>query len=186
MTPIEILIPLALRAAILSVPVAVLLLAMRRLLLSETSNAWVYALTVCYAVFSLAGLLPWALGLAELSWQFLGLGMTSAPLWLCVVTVSGLGRSTSYRLSRDTGDASDQPGPPPLLLTTPREPEERYGPEPVFRHHRSRSERLDTSTERSVLAIARAMRGRASSEARRVRKLLPPPAPDASDLPFLR
>ena len=49
MAPPELFVTLILRAAIVAVPVAIGLLALRRLFLSETLNAWVYALMVGYS-----------------------------------------------------------------------------------------------------------------------------------------
>ena len=188
MLPIDLFALIVLRACILALPVAVGLLAIRRLLLSETLNAWVYALVVGFAAFSVAGLLPWALGFGEIPAFFVGTALLAPILWLSTVVICGLGRQNRYdlppaddALSALADTPPSRPRPAPLLLTDPIQPE----PVPVFRHRPI--PRFDPlPPQQSVMDVARAMRGRATSEARRVRKLLPPPAPGPADLPFLR
>ena len=188
MLPIDLFALIVLRALLLALPVAVGLLAVRRLLMSESLNAWVYALAVGYAAFSMAGLLPWALGLAGVPSFFVATALLAPVLWLATVVICGLGRQNRYDLPPADDDLSafaDTPPSPlrtaPLLLTDPIQPE----PVPVFRHRPiPRFDPLPPPP--SVMDVARAMRGRATSEARRVRKLLPPPAPGPADLPFLR
>ncbi len=187
MAPPELFVTLILRAAIVAVPVAIGLLALRRLFLSETVNAWAYALMVGYAAFSVAGLLPWALGVTGISPVFLLAALAAAPIWIAIVVVCGIGRRDHYDLDLPVEDEARAPLSP-LVLTNPVLPSATppADPIPVFRHHRKALQEPLTRSDAGVLSVARAMRGRASSEARRVRKLLPPPSPEASDLPFVR
>lgn len=182
MTPQELLFDLFSRAVVLSLPLAVALLAFRRLLISQSSNVWVYALAVGYASFSVLGLMPWALGLQPVSAVFIVLAMICPLLWMAIVVVCGIGRSSGYDLdSLDLEDDTAIPAPPPLILRDPIVPE----PVAVFRHHR-RPAPLAPALSSDVVSVARSMRGRASSETRRGPKLLPPPKPSHPDLPFVR
>lgn len=187
MAPPELFVTLILRAAIVAVPVAIGLLALRRLFLSETLNAWVYALMVGYSAFSVTGLLPWALGFTGISPVFVLAALAAAPIWIAIVVVCGLGRRDHYDLD-DLIEVDETESPNPLVLTNPILPPaaDIADPVPVFRHHRRIESAPKSNADAGVLSVARAMRGRASSEARRVRKLLPPPSPEAPDLPFLR
>ena len=181
MTPLELLFDLIVRAAVLSMPIAVGVLAFRRLLLSRTANAWVYALAVGYAAFSTMGLMPWAVGLEPVSASFIVLAMVCPPLWIAIVLVCGMGRQAPYKIEDDAFHDHSPAPLDPLLLTNPVVPE----PVPVFRHHRRKIVAKSFSAA-EVVNVAKSMRGRASSDERRVRKLLPPPRPELTDLPFLR
>ncbi|MXQ07723.1 hypothetical protein GQ651_07680 [Alphaproteobacteria bacterium GH1-50] len=190
MLPIDLFALIFLRACLLALPISVGLLAFRRLLLSETLNAWLYALIVGFAAFSVAGLVPWAVGLADLPILFAVSAAVSPLIWLVTVVVCGIGRRDHYDLpDAETMAVTDNPAAlkprvAPLLLTDPVAPEAKADPVPVFRHRPAPV--AVATTPGSVMEVARAMRGRATSEARRVRKLLPPPAPGPADLPFLR
>lgn len=181
MAPLDLLMVLLTRALLLSMPIGVGVLAFRRLMMSQTSNVWLYALTVGYAAFTTAGLAPWAMGLQPASTVFVLLAMACPMVWMAIVVVCGMGRDAPYDKSYPEPDEVAPPPTAPLLLTNPVVPE----PVPVFRHHRRRAEVAKLKAP-DVLGVARAMRGRSSSEPRRTRKLLPPPAPEACDLPFLR
>ena len=182
MAPQDLLFDLLSRAIVLSFPIAVGVLAFRRLLLSQTLNVWVYALAVGYAGFSTVGLMPWAIGLQPVSTTFIILAVLCPPLWLAIVVICGIGRTAPYDLDfLEETQTAETEIMEPLLLKNPIIAE----PVPVFRHHRRRPELTKTLTS-DVVNVARSMRGRTSSEARRVRKLLPPPAPENQELPFLR
>ena len=182
MTPQELLFDLLSRAFVLSLPISVGALAFRRLLLSRTANVWVYALAVGYASFATLGLVPWAVGLQPVSTAFIVFAAVCPLLWIAIIAVCGAGRGTPYDLDTSAEvEPIPQPILPPLILKNPVIPE----PVAVFRHHAT-AVRLSNTPPRSVLNVARSMRGRTSSEDRRVRKLLPPPRPEATNLPFLR
>lgn len=181
MAPLDVLMDLIVRAVLLAMPIGVGVLAFRRLMMSQTSNVWLYALTVGYAAFATMGLLPWAMGLQPVSAVFVLLAVVCPPVWMAIVVVCGLGRRAPYEQEYDDVEEAALTPTAPLLLTNPVIAE----PVPVFRHHR-RSVEMAKATAQDVLGVARAMRGRQTSEPRRVRKLLPPPAPEAADLPFLR
>lgn len=181
MAPQELLMDLIVRAIFLSMPVAVGVLAFRRMLMSQTVNVWLYALTVGYTAFVAMGLMPWAMGLHPVSAVFVILAVICPAIWLGIVVACGLGRQAPYDVIEEAVDVPEPAPAAPLLLTNPVLPE----PVPIFRHHRRKVE-IAKITATDVVDVARAMRGRASSEARRVRKLLPPPSPEARDLPFLR
>lgn len=182
MAPQDLLFDLLSRAFVLSIPIAVGVLAFRRLLISQTTNAWVYALAVGYASFSALGLMPWSLGLQPVSATFMVLALICPLLWIAIIFVCGLGQNAPYDLDTlEEAEAMPPPELPTLLLRNPVLPEH----VPVFRHYRS-PERAPRNLASEVVNVARSMRGRETSEARRVRKLLPPPRPEPPDLPFLR
>ena len=202
MDAVSLLVVLLAKSFLLALPVAIAWLAFRRLTLSATANAWVYAVTGLFAAFSAAGLAPWALGLGTLGWPFLLFAMLCPPLWLAVVATCGADRSGRYarvkaNAPRNVDDAALSAAPPagarpaPLVLSGPEWPK---APRAVFRS----SQKAAAATNRNaapasprvsrLLAVARDMRSNASSEARRERLLLPPPErmSDLPDLPFLR
>ena len=181
MAPQDVLMDLIVRALLLAMPIGVGVLAFRRLIMSQTANVWLYALTVGYAAFATVGLVPWAFGLEPVSAVFVLLAVICPLVWMAIVVVCGLGRQAPYDLDFEDLEESAPTPTAPLLLTNPVIPE----PVPVFRHYRQRAE-IAKVTAHDVLGVARAMRGRKTSEPRRVRKLLAPPAPEARDLPFLR
>ena len=181
MTPLDLLLDLLVRAIALSLPIGVGSLAVRRVFLSRTSNIWLYALTVGYAAFTTMGLLPWAPGIEPVSATFIVLAAVCPIMWLAIVMVCGAGRTAPYDIEILEEQEEIIAAPEPLVLRNPIMPE----PVAVFRHHRRVREPVRNLSS-DVVDVARSMRGRASSEARRVRKLLPPPAPDDVDLPFLK
>ena len=176
-------------------------LAFRRLILSETSNAWIYACVGIFAAFSAAGLAPWAFGFQSLNWLFLIAAFLCPPLWMATVIVCGLGRSSAYDVeAMDVEEPTkDLPRKAPLLvLEQPILPG--TNPDPtsvVFKSHRNAlktarqavSKKVKTlDMERSVLEVARSMRGNETTARRRQRVLLPPPhaMSDLPNLPFLQ
>ena len=183
----------------LGLPLAVAWLAFRRLALSNSVNAWIYAGVGLFAASTAAGLAPWAFGFQQVSWIFVILAFLCPPLWLATVLLCGMGRVSGY----DTPEATRQseepqgviaPRPAPLLLEKPILPETA---KPVFRTHRSilrnardmAGVRVKSDPEdRGILDVARSMRGNPNTSKRRMRPLLPPPhaMSDLSNLPFLQ
>ena len=162
-----------LRAGLVLPPLAVAVLAFRRLALSRSGNAWIYAITGLLAFFVGAALLPFVILGRSVDPFFIALALLLPFLWVGVVLVCGPGQAEVY-------DIEDLPlDDAPLLLTDPL-PDVR----PVFRHHRPIQKIAGTAPRSSsgVMAAAKRMRGNPTSEARRP-KALPPPLPD---LPFLR
>jgi hypothetical protein len=186
------------RSVILILPLSVAWLAFRRLALSRSPNAWIYAGSGLIGAFTAAGLAPWALGGAHVSWIFYVLAAFSPALWLGVVMICRSSQMSEYEPSEETSDPQvavfrPRPAPPPtLILENPEWPDM---PTHLFRHQSPANSdaRLGggsltkpaSDDARSLLAVARNMRGNETSDRRRP-KLLPPPEPEIDDLPFLR
>ena len=191
----------------LGLPVGVAWLAFRRLVLSETLNAWIYAGVGLFAAFTAAGLTPWAFGFQPTAWMFLVFGFLCPPLWLATVVLCGMGRISGYDVPKMDVDDTSLPvqasaevqssprvPPAPLLLEQPIWPKPEKA---VFRTHRTllrearkmASERMKAEPiDRSVLDVARSMRGNSNTTKRRMRPLLPPPhaISEFPNLPFLQ
>lgn len=195
---------LLLRSAILLLPVAVAMLAFRRLAMSESANAWLYAGMAMIACITAAGLAPWAVGSATGHWIFFLLAPLCPALWLGVVIICDLERSHLYDSApsaprHDTRRTT-------LILENPEWPQ---APVPVFRHRggeprkhseqtpvfvassRSSHGNIQPEPAPTVLDIARSMRGNVSSQHRREPRQLPAPgapgtAQIAENLPFLK
>ena len=203
MDVVTLLIQLVAKTLFLAVPFGVAWLAFRRLALSETSNAWIYAGVGLFAAFTAAGLAPWALGVGAVGWLFFVFAAFCPLIWVSVVVFCGIGRPPAYDVSEDDG-AEEQiallrlatPLSPPLILEGPEWPD---APEPTFRHYDAilspANENLPLNaaeaavdTDRSLLEIAKNMRGNATSAKRRLRPLLPAPdaMSDLQNLPFLK
>lgn len=174
-----------LRSALVLLPLTVGWLAFRRLALSKSGNAWIYAVTCLLAAVTTAGTLPWALGLTSANWIFVALALFSPALWFGVVVLCDLTRRRSYGPDPVTGTILGlMPArtPEPLVLESPVEET------PVFRHSRPQptipmASSKPAPTTRSLTAIAREIRGGRTSERRRP-KLLPKPE-GGGDYPFL-
>ncbi len=203
MGALTLLVQLIAKTLFLAVPFGVAWLAFRRLALSETSNAWFYAGAGLFAAFTAAGLAPWALGFGAVSWMYFVFAAFCPLIWVGVVVVCGIGRAPAYDLPEDDM-AEDRIAPlrpatpvsPPLILEGPEWPD---APEPTFRHYDAilnpANENLPLNeaeaaaeTDRSLLEIAKNMRGNATSAKRRLRPLLPAPdaLSDLQNLPFLK
>lgn len=210
MGAVALIIQLVAKTFFLGLPVGVAWLAFRRLVMSETTNAWIYAGVGLFAAFSAAGLAPWALGFQAVSWLFLVFAIVCPPLWLATVIICGIGRSVAYEAPEHDAGAGNMRGPiypdfpfdaapktadaVPLVLEKPIFPEP---PKAVFRTHRSIlrearhtvSARLSSKPDdRSLLEVARKMRGHKDTTRRRMPPLLPPPhaMSDLPNLPFLK
>lgn len=180
-----------LRSIVVLFPMTVGLLAFRRLALSKSANAWIYAVMCLFAAVTTAGVLPWTLGLTSLNWLLLFMALVCPLMWIGVIMLCDISRAHPY-------------GPDPMLklfgaLPLRTEDGDRYSSlsqearrkiepqSPVFKHRKndrglkaSQSQRSNTTN--TLLSLARDIRGNATSDRRRP-KLLPPP--ETQDLPFL-
>ena len=181
---------IVIKSAFLILPSTVVWLAFRRLLLSKSANAWLYAATALFALATTIGLVPWASGVGTSHPIFFVFAAMTPAIWYGVAILCNSTRSVAYdsELERTLlrlkelmrAETSEQP----LVLLAPHWPDT---PTPVFRHRPS-AEKItpavpgDKPASRaseatlSLLRIARMMRGNTSSETRRI-KLLPPPSP---------
>lgn len=189
-----------LKGLVLLVPLCVAILAFRRLTMSQSANAWLYAAAALYSVLTTLGILPWALWNGTSHPVFFFFAAMTPAIWLGVVSLCNASRSTSYdtelertfaRLARLVRDA---PPAQPLILEEPIWPD---APMPVFRHRgaperteprHSASSALARASEatRTLLEIARSMRGHATSDRRRIKLLPPPRKADPGRIPFLK
>lgn len=205
MDAFALLINLVAKTFFLGLPLGVAWLALRRLMMSKTLNAWIYAGVGLFAASTAAGLAPWALGFQPLAWIFLIFAFLCPPLWLATVVLCGMGRMSGYDAEAIEEPAAFEREAPkeklaPLVLEEPILPEpERTerAPKPVFKTHRSAlrtardlaSARLKSEPDDChVLEVARSMRGNPNTSKRRMRPLLPPPhaMSDLPNLPFLQ
>ena len=174
------------RSFVVLLPLTIGWLAFRRLALSRSSNAWIYAITCLFAAITTAGLMPWALGMMQASWVFFVLAAFCPAIWIGVVTVCDMSRRTFYGPDPSEDVVltfTSRQKPTPLVLENPELPGAAI---PVFRHRSPESGKVTYVAEplpakvdaepakRSLLAIAREMRGKESSDDRRP-KLLPSP-----------
>ncbi len=191
------LLELLFRALVVVLPLTVTFLSFRRLLLSQSSNAWIYAATCLFTSVTTIGLLPWTLGFAEASSLFFLFSAISPLVWMSVIMLCDpISLTSNYDREDDALDV-DTPEEPviplrkrPLVLEKPDWPE---APVAVFRHAASDTADPtpsaakmadDTSAGRALLSIARGMRGNETSDARRP-KMLPAPKGRDLHLPFL-
>ena len=75
---------MVLRSLVVLFPLTVGWLAFRRLALSKSANAWIYAVICLFAAVTAAGVLPWTLGLilfVFLTWLHMPLGNVPAGIW---------------------------------------------------------------------------------------------------------
>ncbi len=185
------------KSILVILPFTIAWLAFRRLVMSRSVNAWLYGLCGLFAATTGAGLLPWALGLAGAPWLLFIFAAFSPALWLGIVLICD-----AQRVSRYTVEDEEAPLPtfqsmrnrrdansPPLVLENPDWP---GAPIPVFRHSRPANDHAPGSalsaaaTKRTLLSIAREMRGKDSSDDRRPKLLPPPAASELTQLPFLK
>lgn len=177
---------LVLRSLVVLFPLTVGWLAFRRLALSKSANAWIYAVICLFASVTAAGVLPWTLGLTAINWPLTILALTCPAIWVgailfCDITrVKRYGADPLLALARSAlGEA--EPGP---LVLKPSD-----AAEPVFRHvarsdpRPSKPKAVRSAKTQTILKLARDIRGHPTSDRHR-RKLLPPP--EKAELPFLR
>ena len=180
------LIELLVRSVVVLLPLTVGWLAFRRLAMSKSGNAWIYAVTCLLAAVTVAGTLPWALGLTASNWVFVALSLFCPLVWFGVVLLCDTARRGEYGPDPivDGLRGTRKPKKPaPLVLDSPIEE-----PRPVFRHSRPQPNiPMATSkpapTTRTLMTIAREIRGGQTSDRRRP-KLLPPPK--KREMPFIR
>ena len=201
---------LVIKSLLLILTLAVFSLAVRRLMLSKSANAWLYAATAIFALLTSLGLVPWTLGFGQSHPIFFVFAAMTPAIWYGVVTMCNTTRPMRYdselerTVLRFAALARAQLSEP-LMLRNPKFPE---APKPVFRHtpqpeirdpepvaerplelsQQTRVVQRGRASEatRTLLGIARGMRRNRTSESRRV-KLLPPPArAEDRSIPFLR
>ena len=192
-------IALVIKTYIMVLPTTVAFLAFRRLALSGSANAWLYAATGVFALLTTLGLLPWGLGLGSSHPVFFVFAAMAPAIWYGVVVLCNSTRTMAYDSDLErtfvhiASIVREAARPRPLLLEEPSWPDAR---EPVFRHSGQAAPaehaapgpvaRKVSEPTRSVIDIARSMRGNASSEGRRIKLLPPPRVANADSLPFLR
>lgn len=190
------------RSLIVLLPLTIVWLSFRRLAKSKGGNTWIYALTCLFSLVTTIGLVPWALGLAQTASLFFVLAAFCPAIWIGVITVCDLARREMYGVYSER--AEDEPifksrqtsrKPTPLVLENPKVPE---APIPVFRHRGEKAGDVVYSRDplppvpqepkqqplkgpRNMLSVAREMRGRDTSDARRPRML---PSPDIKRIPL--
>ena len=177
------------RALVVVLPLTIGWLSFRRLMMSRSANAWIYATTCLLTAVTTAGLLPWTLGLAEGNGLFFLLSAMSPPIWMGVIMICDpVTQPSAYDSNREpNAQVAEVHQLRPLILEKPDWPE---APVPVFRHLKPAANTPNSpsasqeSRTKSLLSVARDMRGNSTSDARRPR-LLPPPERRVNDLPFL-
>ena len=187
------LIQLIFRALVVVLPLTIGWLAFRRLMLSRSSNAWIYALTCMFAAVTAAALMPWTLGIGTANWIFFLFSAAAPVVWFGVIVICDPLRQSNYDREGVIEIAEERVASRaerPLVLEHPNWPE---APVPVFRHAANPAN-LPVAPKpvkevekgpKSLLSVARGMRGNATSEARRPR-MLPAPELGEGDLPFLK
>lgn len=179
---------LVLRSLVVLFPLTVGWLAFRRLALSKSANAWIYAVICLFASVTAAGVLPWTLGLTAINWPMTGLALICPAIWVGAILFCDIARVQRYgadpllTLARSAfGERPEQADP---LLLRPSD-----AAKPVFRHvprkqtRPAKSKGARSAKAQTILRLARDIRGHPTSDRHR-RKLLPPP--EKAELPFLR
>lgn len=177
---------------VLMLPLSVVWLSARRLFLSKSGNAWIYAITCLFSVMTMAGLVPWAFGLMQANWVFFVFSAFCPAIWIGVVTVCDMSRRALYETDPVTDTAlkfKSSQKPLPLVRENPAKPGATV---PVFRHRSPVKARIPTirkvektvaSATKSLMSVAREMRGKETSDDRRPKLL---PSPEMKSLPFLK
>ena len=185
------------RSLVILLPLTIGWLAFRRLALSRSGNAWIYAVTCLFAAVTTAGLLPWTLGLAKVGWLFFILAAFCPAIWIGVISICDMSRRAAHYGPDPIMDKvltfTSKQKTTPLVLENPDWP---GTPIPVFRHNASDSDKPHQDTEpqlparvaekpakRNLMSIAREMRANETSDARRPKLL---PAPEVRSLPFIK
>lgn len=179
-----------LRSIVVLFPLTVGLLAFRRLALSKSANVFIYAVMCLFAAVTAAGVLPWTLGLTPINWLLALMALACPMMWVGVILFCDLSRTYRY-------------GPDPILKLAGlfnRQTKDRYStlaleadkrvmtPSPIFRHKTSDQQSYPKVNRRSnstktLLALARDIRGNSSSDRRRPKLIA---APRTNELPFVR
>ncbi len=87
---------LVLRSLVVLFPLTVGWLAFRRVALSKSGNAWVYAAICLFAAVTTAGVLPWTLGITAINWFLTLLALVCPVLWIGVLLICDVSRSSRY------------------------------------------------------------------------------------------
>ena len=179
---------LVLRSVVVLFPMTVGCLAFRRLALSQSEKAWIYAAMCLLAAVTSAAILPWTLGLATLNWVLLLLALLCPVLWIAVVTLCDVARPPRYG-----SDPLEAPARGVLRLVSPvgfGAEDAPAGPVPVFRHRTApppppapAEKPAYSPATRTLLSLARDIRNNPTSERHRPKRLPAPPKP--RELPFL-
>ncbi|MEO1538065.1 MAG: hypothetical protein AAFR73_10065 [Pseudomonadota bacterium] len=180
----------AVKSLVMLFPLTVGWLAFRRLALSKSANAWVYAGACLFSAIAAASILPWGLGLTPLNWGLLLLALLSPVVWIATIFVCDMSRGRPYsddpllRTARSLTGRT-RPGLATLIL---QEGQRTLDAEPVFKHRERQAPPKPVVSQRStatttLLNLARDIRNNATSERRRPKLLAPP---ERSDFPFLR
>lgn len=180
------------RALFVVLPLTVAWLAFRRLMRSRSSNAWIYAGTCLLTSILTAAMLPWSLGLGSANSLVLVLSFFSPAIWLGVIMICDPPNVTTKYDPQEVDDTVDVPEfrtrsapQKPLILEKPNWPD---APTPMFRHTGAEAKLAPVpileEPRKSLLSIARGMRGNSNSDQRRP-KLLPAPVRYGDDLSFL-
>lgn len=199
------------KLGLMILPLAVLVLASRRLLRSRSANAWLYAATALFAWITTLGLVPWTFGFGGTHPVFFVFAAMTPAVWYSVATLCNSSRHMRYdsefertflRLARAMKPVQR---PAPLILEGADWPD---APVAVFRHSKptpeaddiparkaqprskAQTRRAERDTEptistRRLLDITRTMRRNRTSEDRRI-KLLPPPDAVGANSPYMR
>lgn len=170
-------------------PLTVGWLAFRRLALSKSSNAWIYAAICLLSAIAMAGVLPWGLGMTGLNLSLLALALACPALWIATLFIVDMKRVSRYGPDPlfSTARAVAERAAPKLAPLVLGEADRARAPAPMFRHrpkctdpeHKTPARSTATTT---LLQLARDIRGNATSERRRPKLLAPP---QDGELPFL-
>lgn len=195
MDVLSLLLQLLFRSLFVLAPLCVACLALRRVLRSRSANAWIYGGVCLFSAISAAGMVPWVVGLETASWPLFALSLLSPVLWVGALMICDPAEDVV-----DYDDLEVMPvwetrrsGAPPARTASEVREVENWDeiPKPVFRHHvpanRPRApgaELMRPSDDRSMMNVARDMRGHESSERRRP-LILPASTRYGRDLPFL-
>lgn len=191
---------LLVKTCLLILPLTVFWLAFRRLTLSKSANAWLYAASGTFALVTALGLLPWAFGVGTSHPVFFLFAAMTPTVWYGVVMLCNASRSVGYdselerAFQRIVMATQTRARSQPLILEQPQWP---GTPTPVFRHREpgpanraapmaEKKAPKKSDTAMSILSITRTMRRNESSEGRRVKLLPAPSAAELGNLPFLK
>jgi hypothetical protein len=191
------------KLGLMILPLTVFFLAGRRLLLSRSANAWLYAAAALIAWVTALGLTPWTLGFGATHPVFFVFAAMTPALWYAVASLCNASHHMRYdsdlertflRLASMLRPAARRD---PLVLEGADWPD---APKPVFRHSRpgfapdlagpgaisppTQRHRASEATAR-LIEITRTMRRNRTSEDRRIKLLPPPERSGSANLPFL-
>ncbi|NNF90694.1 MAG: hypothetical protein HKM96_04875 [Boseongicola sp.] len=204
------LISLLVKMGLMILPLTVFCLAGRRLFLSRSANAWLYAATAGFAWVTALGLTPWTFGFGTTHPVFFVFAAMTPAIWYSVATLCNASRHLSYdsemerTFLRLAAIVRQKTKPAPLILEGADWPD---APKPVFRHTASepapehepeapapqrpvapqaaKLHQAASDATGRILEVTRTMRRNRTSEDRRIKLLPPPDKAGKSNLPFL-